>query len=82
MQINMVTIIIAILGAIKIVLQAFNLNIITDENINAIANGVSAVATIAGVFMSHRKVKEVQHPFEGVTIGGDSKPTNTIGNTK
>ena len=52
---NVVTLIIAILGALKLVLNAFGIDIITEQNINDIANGIAAIVTIAGVIMSHKK---------------------------
>ena len=81
MQINIVTILVAVLGAVKIVLQAFGLDIITDDQINAIANGVAAIVTIFGVVMSHRKPKQPEHPFENGGTTNAQYP-NTIGPTK
>lgn len=40
---------IAILGAGKLALQAFGYELITDEQINAIANGLSTLAAVIGV---------------------------------
>lgn len=54
-NINVVSLTIAILGALKIVLEAFNVDLITDDQINSIANAVAAVVTIVGVMISHRK---------------------------
>lgn len=53
--INWTSLTITVLGAAKIVLEAFNVDVINDDMINNIANGVAAIATIVGVFMSHRK---------------------------
>lgn len=44
--------VIAILGAVKLVTDAFGVQILTDENINAIANGVSAIATVVGILIN------------------------------
>ena len=44
--------VIAILGAVKLVTDAFGVQVLTDENINAIANGVSAVATVIGILIN------------------------------
>jgi uncharacterized membrane protein len=68
-DINIVSLTIAILGALKIVLEAFNVDIITDDQINSIANAVAAVVTIVGVILSHSKPK-------GATI--DDAISNTI----
>jgi uncharacterized membrane protein len=54
-NVNIVTLVVAILGAAKIILQGFGLDIIQEDNINAIANGVAAVVTVVGVFKSHKK---------------------------
>lgn len=44
---------VAILGATKLVTDAFGLTLITDEQINAIANGLSAIATVVGVAIGY-----------------------------
>lgn len=44
--------VIAILGAVKLVTDAFGMQILTNENINAIANGVSAVVTVIGILIN------------------------------
>lgn len=54
-SINYVTLIIAILGAVKLVLQAFGIDVITDDMIDKAANVVAAVVTLVGVVISHRK---------------------------
>ena len=53
-NINWLTLIPALLGAIKLILQPFGVEI-SDQNINEIANGAAALATIIGVIMSHKK---------------------------
>jgi uncharacterized membrane protein len=50
------TLVIAILGAVKLVTDAFGLVILNDEQINAIANGVSAVATVVGILINREPV--------------------------
>lgn len=50
---NVTTLAIGLLGAAKLVLDGFGWNIISDDQINSIANGVAAIVTIAGVVMSH-----------------------------
>ncbi|WP_255433641.1 hypothetical protein [Brevibacillus sp. LEMMJ03] len=42
---NIVVLITGLLGAAKLALEAFGYSIITDDQINAIANGVAAAAT-------------------------------------
>ena len=46
------TLAVAVLGAIKLVTDAFGLVILTDENINAITNGVAAIATVVGILIN------------------------------
>lgn len=58
-QVNWVTLIVALLGAAKIVLEAFGINVIDDDMIDKAANAVAAIITLLGVVMSHSKPKEV-----------------------
>lgn len=44
--------VVAVLGAVKLVTDAFGMQILTNENINAIANGVSAVVTVIGILIN------------------------------
>lgn len=46
------TLVVAILGAIKLVLDVAGVPVLTDDNINAIANGVAAIATIVGILIN------------------------------
>ncbi|SDO16192.1 hypothetical protein SAMN04487897_10957 [Paenibacillus sp. yr247] len=55
MQINYLSLSIGLLGAAKLILNAFGLDIISDNEINAIGNGVATIATIVGVYMNHKK---------------------------
>jgi uncharacterized membrane protein len=50
--------VVAILGAVKLVTDAFGLFILDDVNINAIANGVSAVVTVIGICINRSKPVE------------------------
>ncbi|MED2006680.1 hypothetical protein P4V39_00930 [Brevibacillus borstelensis] len=53
---NMVVLVTGLLGAAKLALEAFGYSIITDDQINAIANGVAAVAAVVATWMNnHRK---------------------------
>jgi hypothetical protein len=54
---NIVVLITGLLGAAKLALEAFGYSIITDEQINAIANGMAAVATVVAAFLNNRKPK-------------------------
>jgi peptidoglycan hydrolase-like protein with peptidoglycan-binding domain len=52
---NIVSLTLTLLGALKIILEAFGLHVISDQQINDIANGAAAVCTVAGVLLSHNK---------------------------
>lgn len=53
-QINWFTLTTGVLGAVKLILQSFQIDI-PDTHINDIANGVAALAAVVGVLMTHRK---------------------------
>lgn len=53
---NIGVLVAGILGATKLALEAFGYSIITDEQINAIANGVAAAATVVAAFLNNRKI--------------------------
>lgn len=55
MKTNYLTLTVAILGAAKLILNAFGLDIISDNDVNNIANGVAAVISIVGVYMNHHQ---------------------------
>lgn len=50
--------VVAVLGAVKLVTDAFGIVILTNDNINAIANGVSAIATVVGILINRDSVTE------------------------
>lgn len=52
---NIVTLTVAILGAVKLILQAYGVQVINDQQIDAIANGLAAVITVVGVLLTHTK---------------------------
>jgi uncharacterized membrane protein len=60
MKINWVTLVPALLGTIKLILEPFGVHISNDD-INAIANGVAAIVTITGVVVSHQKQEVVSN---------------------
>lgn len=51
------TLAIAILGAIKLVTDAFGMPILDGNAINDIANGIAAVATAIGILINRDAVK-------------------------
>lgn len=53
---NYVSLGITLLGATKLAAEAFGINFITDDQINALANLASVILTIAGIAMTHLKV--------------------------
>ncbi|GGA02865.1 hypothetical protein GCM10008018_56170 [Paenibacillus marchantiophytorum] len=55
MKVNYYTLSLGLLGAAKLILNAFGLELIHDEDMNAIANGVAAVISIIGVYANHQK---------------------------
>ncbi|MCL6547533.1 MAG: hypothetical protein K6T30_01335 [Alicyclobacillus sp.] len=57
---NVFSITVGLLGALKLILQAFGYNILTDQEVNDIANGVAAVVTVIGVIMTHLRRHEAQ----------------------
>ena len=46
------TLVVAILGAVKLVTDAFGVTALDDAQINAIANGVAALATVVGILIN------------------------------
>lgn len=74
-SINWVTLIPALVGALKLILQPFGIDLshITDQQVNDVANGVAALLTIIGVFMSHKK---------GDALSGTSQSSVTLENNK
>jgi len=51
----MVVLVTGLLGAAKLALEAFGYSIITDDQINAIANGVAAVAAVVAAWMNNHR---------------------------
>lgn len=50
--------VVSILGAVKLVTDAFGISFLDDNSINSIANGVAALATVIGILIN-RSPKEV-----------------------
>ncbi|MED1949004.1 hypothetical protein [Brevibacillus centrosporus] len=55
---NVIVLVTGLLGAAKLALEAFGYSVITDDQINAIANGVAAVAAVVAAWMNNRKKGE------------------------
>lgn len=67
-SINWVTLVVALLGAAKLVLQAFGIDVITDDMIDKASNVVAAVVTLVGVTMSHRKGEKTDDHASGLNV--------------
>lgn len=59
---NIATLMVAIVGAGKLILQAFGVDLITEQQIDALANGIAAAITIVGVVMTHVKRRAAPLP--------------------
>ena len=44
---------VAILGATKLITDAFGMQIISDDQVNSIANGLAALVTVVGVAIGY-----------------------------
>ena len=53
--INYYTLALGLLGAAKLILDAFGMDLISNDNMNAIANGVAALLSVVGVYTNHQK---------------------------
>lgn len=74
---QLVTLIIGLLAAVKIILQAFGIDIISDTQMNQIADGIAALATVIAVFMKHEKSSKQTNSSEpGSSVPQDFPPEN------
>ncbi|WNR42115.1 hypothetical protein [Paenibacillus roseipurpureus] len=55
MKTNYYTLALGLLGAAKLILDAFGVTLLTDETVNAVANGVAAILSVVGVYTNHQK---------------------------
>ncbi|WP_164716782.1 hypothetical protein [Paenibacillus whitsoniae] len=55
MNVNYYTLALGLLGAVKLILNAFGVELFTDETMNAIANGLAAIMAVVGVYTNHHK---------------------------
>lgn len=65
-QTNWVTLVPALLGVLKLILQPFGIDLskITDDQVNAVINGAAALVTVWGVFKSHTKPSTTVQPSQ------------------
>ena len=64
-QKNYVSLGVALLGAIKLTAEAFGYDLISDEQINALANLAAVGLTIAGIVMTHQTTKSTETETKG-----------------
>lgn len=64
-QKNYVSLGIALLGALKLTAEAFGYHIITDDQINSLANLAAITLTIAGIVMTHQTSKGTETETKG-----------------
>ncbi|WP_167357090.1 hypothetical protein [Paenibacillus pectinilyticus] len=57
MKTNYYTLVLGLLGAVKLILNAYGVDLITDDTVNAIANGVAALLSVAGVYTNHKQAE-------------------------
>ena len=59
--INLTALFLAIAGALKLILQPFGVDLteLTDDRVNAIANGAAALLTLIGILRNNFKAKAV-----------------------
>ena len=69
---NLTTLLIALLGAVKLILQAFGMDVITSQQVDSIANGIAALITVAGVIMTHLN-HPTKNPLTHPLNEGDSQ---------
>lgn len=77
---RLVTLIPGLLGAAKVITDAFGWHIITNPEINDITNGVAAVMTIISVVMSHERSssgKSTSVSATGGSKGGSASSSGT-----
>lgn len=55
MKINYYTLTLGLIGAAKLILDAYGMDLIKDADMNAIANGVAALLSIVGIYTNHQK---------------------------
>lgn len=55
MKVNYYTLTLGLIGAAKLILDAYGMDLIKDEDMNAIANGVAALLSVVGIYTNHQK---------------------------
>jgi uncharacterized membrane protein len=55
MKVNYYTLTLGLIGAAKLILDAYGMDLIKNEDMNAIANGVAALLSVVGIYTNHQK---------------------------
>lgn len=66
-KINWVTLVPAVMGGLKLILQSFGIDVITDDLIDQVANVAASVAVIIGIIATHKKqpaIEKLEVPIE------------------
>lgn len=68
---NWITLLPALIGAIKLILQPFGIDLshVTDTQVNDVVNGIAALVTIIGICIPHKKGDSNANTQPTVTIG-------------
>ncbi|GLG01522.1 hypothetical protein Alches_15610 [Alicyclobacillus hesperidum subsp. aegles] len=76
---RLTTLVIGLLGAAKLITDALGLHVITNPEINAIANAVASIVTVISVFMSHAKTSALPSGQASSTVqpGGETATSGT-----
>lgn len=67
------TIVVGLLAAVKIITDAFGWHVITNQEVNAIANGLAALLTVLTVVMSHMRSEKIK--TDKSSTGGTQAPS-------
>lgn len=66
-KINWVTLVPAVMGGVKLILQSFGIDVITDDLIDQVANVAASLAVIIGIIATHKKqpaIEKLNVPIE------------------
>lgn len=66
-KINWVTLVPAVMGGVKLILQSFGVDVITDDLIDQVANVAASLAVIIGIIATHKKqpaIEKLDVPIE------------------
>ena len=78
---NTVSIVITLLGAVKLILNGFGVDVLSSTEINDIANGAAAVLTVTGVLLTHLKSQFKPVSQLKPVVAAQPSPSNTASST-